>query len=144
MAKDISDNGSAMNQRMKAVREALGMSQASFAENSGLGLGVIKNIDYNRTEPNPLFFNILTEAYNINPQWLATGEGEMFRKLTREEEIAAWAASLNDVENDFKRRFVYALTRLDETGWAVIERFVQTLYEEQLAEDSQNKKTEGE
>lgn len=143
MAKDISDNGSAMNQRMKAVRETLGMSQASFAENSGLGLGVIKNIDYNRTEPNPLFFNILTEAYNINPQWLATGEGEMFRKRTREEEIAAWAASLNDVENDFKRRFVYALTRLDETGWEVVRRFTQILYEEQLEEDANNK-TEGE
>ena len=143
MAKDISEHGALMNGRMKAVREALGMSQANFAEDAGIGLGVIRNIDYNKTEPNPLFFNILIAHYSINEAWLETGEGSMFREKSRDEEIAEWAASLGDVGNEFKRRFVYALTRLDEDGWEVIERFAQTLYDEQMAENEQTKKDEG-
>lgn len=143
MPKDISERGSAMNQRMKSVRESLGLSQAIFAENAGIGLGVIRNIDYNKTEPNPLFFNILCDHYNINPQWLETGEGDMFVEKTREEEIAEWAASLNDSGNDFKRRFIYALSRLDEAGWLTIEHFAQMLYEEQLAEEEQAKQKDG-
>ena len=143
MGKEISERGTAMNQRMKMVREALGMSQANFAESADIGLGVIKNIDSNRTEPNDHFYNILCARYNINREWLETGDGSMFREKSRDEEIAEWAASLGDVGNEFKRRFVYALTKLNEDGWEVIERFAQTLYDEQMAENEQTKKDEG-
>ena len=89
-----------------------------------------------------ILFEICRE-FDVNREWLETGDGEMFRVKSRDEEIAEWAASLGDVGNEFKRRFVYALTRLDEDGWEVIERFAQTLYDEQMAENEQTKQDEG-
>lgn len=133
-----------ISERVKALRKGLKMTQSEFGIELGVSRDVISNLEYGRVAPSELIINMICARFDVNREWLESGTGAMYREYTREEEIAAWAASLNFSDNDFKRRFVYALTRLDETGWAVIERFVQTLYEEQLAEDSQNKKTEGE
>jgi hypothetical protein len=86
---------------------------------------------------------MMCAKFGVDDEWLRTGAGTMYREKSRDEEIAEWAASLGDVGNEFKRRFVYALTRLDEDGWEVIERFAQTLYDEQMAENEQTKKDEG-
>jgi hypothetical protein len=39
-----------INKRLTLVRNTLKLSQAKFGEKAGVGLGVIKNIDYDRAE----------------------------------------------------------------------------------------------
>ncbi len=129
--------------RIKQLRKNLQLSQTDFGKNLSVGIGVIRNFEYGITTPNELQINNICLTYNVNREWLETGEGEMFRERSREEEIAEWAASLNDVDKKFQRQFVYALSRLDEAGWRTIEHFAQVLYEEQLAENEQKKKDEG-
>lgn len=114
----VSEKGAGMNSRMKLVRETLGLSQAAFGDGAGVGLGTIKNIDYNKTEPNPLYFGLLCKTYNVNPEWLENGKGEMFRDLSREEKIAAFVGeALADETDSFKRDLISLLASLDETGW---------------------------
>ena len=129
--------------QVKALRKALNLTQTEFGNSLGVSRDVIGNIEYDRVEPSDLIINMMCAKFDVDEHWLRTGEGEMFRKKTREEEIADWAASLYDPGNEFKRRLVHALSRLDGTGWQVVEHFVQMLYEEQLAENEQNKKDEG-
>lgn len=122
MVKEISERGTAMNQRMKMVREALGMSQANFAESADIGLGVIKNIDSNRTEPNDHFYNVLCARYNINRTWLETGEGEMFVEMSRAEKIGRFVADvLADKPESFRHWLVGVLIDLDDDGWQLLE-----------------------
>lgn len=129
--------------RIKMLRKELDLSQTVFGERWGVGLGVIRNIETSKTVPSDVQIDLICSVYSVNPIWLRTGEGDMFVEKTREEEIAEWAASLNDSGNDFKRRFIYALSRLDEAGWLTIEHFAQMLYEEQLAEEEQAKQKDG-
>lgn len=122
MVKEISERGTAMNQRMKMVREALGMSQANFAESADIGLGVIKNIDSNRTEPNDHFYNVLCARYNINRAWLETGEGEMFVEMSRAEKIGRFVSDvLADKPESFRHWLVGVLIDLDDDGWQLLE-----------------------
>ena len=132
-----------INDRIKELRKALNLSQTEFGEKLHVSRGVINNIDHNIAEPKALFIDNICLTYNVNRKWLDTGEGEMFRERSREEEIAEWAASLNDVDKKFQRQLVYALSRLDEAGWRTIEHFAQVLYEEQLADNEQKKKDGG-
>jgi transcriptional regulator with XRE-family HTH domain len=132
-----------INDRIKELRKVLNLSQTEFGERLHVSRGVINNIDHNIVEPKSLFLNNVAATFNVNRDWLETGEGDMFVEKTREEEIAEWAASLNDSGNDFKRRFIFALSRLDEAGWLTIEHFAQMLYEEQLAEEEQAKQKDG-
>lgn len=128
MVKEISERGTAMNQRMKMVREALGMSQANFAESADIGLGVIKNIDSNRTEPNDHFYNVLCARYNINRAWLETGEGEMLVEMSRAEKIGRFVAEvLADEPDSFRRKLIDILIELDADGWQKLKEAADVL-----------------
>lgn len=71
----------------------------------------------------------ICRIYNINEQWLRTGEGEMLVKLSPSEELAAFTAQLQR-EDSFRRRFIAALSTLEPEAWDYIERFMRQLIEE--------------
>ncbi len=126
--KEISERGSAMNMRMRQAREKLNLSQAAFGDGAGVGLGVIKNIDYNRTEPNSLYFDLLCKAYNIDRQWIETGEGEMFRESTQDERIAQFVGkALADKSDKFKVELLDILGGMNEDDWKALKRIADIL-----------------
>lgn len=126
--KEISERGSAMNMRMRQAREKLNLSQAAFGDGAGVGLGVIKNIDYNRTEPNSLYFDLLCKAYNIDRQWIETGEGEMFRESTQDERIAQFVGkALADKSDKFKVELLDILAGMNEDDWKALKRIADIL-----------------
>ncbi len=67
-----------MSSRIKAVREALHLSQREFGEKLGVSRDVISNIEYGRVLPKDLFLHHMCQLYKINEHWIQTGEGEMF------------------------------------------------------------------
>lgn len=67
-----------MNHRLKAVREALKLSQREFGEKLGVSRDVISNLEYNRVMPKELLLNHISQLYRVNLHWLKTGEGDMF------------------------------------------------------------------
>lgn len=67
-----------INDRILLLRETLGLTRKAFGEKIGVSDSVIKNIDYKVTEPKPLILQQICKVYNVDPDWLETGEGEMF------------------------------------------------------------------
>ena len=67
-----------MNERIKAVRTALGLSQQEFAEKIGIKRGAVANYEVGRNEPIDAVVSLICKTYNVNEHWLRTGEGEMF------------------------------------------------------------------
>lgn len=129
--KEISKKGHDMNARMKKARETLGISQVKFGEAAGIGVGTIKNIDCDRTEPNMLFFDLLCKAHNINFEWVETGEGDMFCDLSREEKIAKFIGEALSEEDSFKHHLIRILSELDETGWKKLDEAAHALLDAQ-------------
>lgn len=76
-----------INDRIKQVRDARGLSQAEFGASLGVGRGAIGNIEYYKTEPKPEFLSLVCKIYNVSISWLTTGEGEMFIPKSEEQEI---------------------------------------------------------
>ncbi len=73
-----------MSNRIKAIREALKLSQREFGEKLGVSRDVISNIEYNRVAPKELLLRHICELYNVNQHWLTTGDGEMFNNNPNE------------------------------------------------------------
>lgn len=67
-----------MSNRIKAVREALKLSQREFGEKLGVSRDVISNLEYDRVQPKELLLRHICQLYSVNPRWLESGEGEMF------------------------------------------------------------------
>lgn len=120
-----------MNSRIKQVRLALNLSQDEFGRRLGVTRGAITNIEFNKTEPKQLFVELLCREFDVNEAWLRTGEGEMFIKKSREEEIAAFVGNILKGEPDFRRRLVSVLARLSVEEWILLEEMAKKLMEDQ-------------
>lgn len=121
--------------RIKSVRKSMRLSQTDFGNRIGVGIGVVKNIEYQLTTPSSAQLDLICQIYDVNRVWLETGEGEMFIQKSRDDEISIWAASLQDVPDSFKYKFAHALSKLNDRDWEVIEKVVQLLYDEETKKD---------
>ena len=52
----------------------------------------------------------------------------MFVKLSRNDEISKFIGNIMEYEDDsFKKRLISGLAALDETGWDVLEKFLDSI-----------------
>lgn len=119
-----------MKDRIKKIRKELDLTQQEFADRIGVKRGGIANYEIGRNEPTDSVISLICREFNINEDWLRTGEGEMFIKQTRDEQIASFIGSIQSSEDDsFKKRFISMLSALDESDWEVLEKMVIMLHD---------------
>jgi len=70
---------------------------------------------------------------------LKTGEGSMFVELSREDELVKWAGSLArpDNKDEFTKKFIHILSKLNADDWKVLEKMALMIVEE-MNEDKEN------
>ena len=124
-----------MKERLKKLRKSLDLTQQALANKIGMKQNTIAQYEIGRTIPsNAIIFSICRE-FNVNENWIKTGEGEMFIKLTRDEENSQFVGKvLSDESDTFKKRFISMLSALDESDWEVLEKMV-ALMQAQKKED---------
>ena len=120
-----------MNERIRQLRKSLGLTLEEFGAKVGVGKTAISNIENgNRNLTDQMFLSICRE-WNVNEEWLRTGEGEMFVELTRDEQIASFIGSIQaNVDDSFKKSFILMLSSLDEPEWELLEKMAMKLYKE--------------
>lgn len=120
-----------IGERIETLRKDLSMSRRVFGERLGVSESVIVNIEYDRLkrpEQKESLYKLICKEFNVNEEWLRTGEGEMFVSLNRTQQIAQLTADLFKGEKDsFKERLLLALSKLDENEWKVLEKIAEDL-----------------
>lgn len=130
-----------MNTRIKKLRKALDLTQAEFAARIGTTQNTVANYEIGHRNPSKSVVNNICKEFHVNEEWLRTGSGEMFREVSRDEEIAAFVESvLVDESADFKRRFIAALSKLSPEGWDALEQLVEDIASRHAAADSEAQK----
>ena len=121
---------SELKDRIKCLRNNQKLSQTEFGESLGAGIGAIKNLEAGITTLKPAMADLICRLYNVDPVWLETGEGEMFRKLSRDEQIADFVGkALADDSDEFVRQTIAMLAALDEAGWYKLEEAAKAIKE---------------
>lgn len=64
--------------KIKQVRTSLKISQADFGKKLGVSRSVINNLERGVTELKEPLFALFCNTFNVNPDWLRTGNGDMF------------------------------------------------------------------
>ena len=120
-----------LNTRLKAIRKSVLLSQEEFGKKLGITGAAISKIESgNRNVTEQMTLAIIRE-FDVNEQWLRTGEGEMFLIKTRDEEIASFIGTLLKKEDDtFKKRLISALSKLEEPDWEVLEKMCNFMLED--------------
>lgn len=123
-----------MNERIKAVRLALGISQEEFGKRLGVTRGAITNIELNKVEPKPLFVDLICREFNVNEDWLKNGAEPMFLQRSRNEELSAFFGDVLNGEPDFKHRLISVMSRLSVDQWQMLADMANMLVEEMQKE----------
>ena len=114
-----------MNNRIKELRKSLRLSQTEFGARLGIKQTTVAGYETGGRSPIDAVVSLICREFNVSEHWLRTGEGEMFVQLSRDEEIAAFVGSvLAGEEDNFKRRFIAMLSKLNESDWELLEKMV--------------------
>lgn len=120
-----------MKDRIKKIRKELDLTQQKFGERIGVKGNTIAQYENGRNEPIDAVISLICREFNVNEEWLRTGKGEMFIERTKDEQIAAFVGNiLKDEDDSFKRRLISGLAALDDNGWEVLEKFLDSIQKE--------------
>lgn len=67
-----------MKDRLRELRKHLKLSQTAFAEKIGVSRSVVKNLELGVVEIKEHMIKLICSTFNINEDWLKTGDGDMF------------------------------------------------------------------
>lgn len=120
-----------MKERIKKIRKELDLTQQAFADKLGIARGNVGAYEVGKNAPSDAVIGLICREFNINEEWLRTGDGEMFVKQTRDEEIADFIGSIQMTEDDsFKKRLISMLAKLTEEQWEMLADMAENLTKE--------------
>lgn len=67
-----------MENRLRLIRKELNLTQGELAREFGVGKSALSMIETGRASLSERNKNILVQAFNVNPEWIESGKGEMF------------------------------------------------------------------
>lgn len=70
-----------MNERIKQIREYLGMSRVEFGERLGVSGDVINNLERGRVEIKEDRIKLICSVFGIDEDWLRYERGDMFHSI---------------------------------------------------------------
>ncbi len=83
-----------MNERIKILRKELGLSGEKFGERLGIKKAAISKIENRENNVTEQMFKLICREFNVNEDWLRTGEGEMFKTYDYDDEVAECIESM--------------------------------------------------
>jgi transcriptional regulator with XRE-family HTH domain len=119
-----------LNERLKKLRKALDLTQQQLAEHLGVKRNTVAQWELGINAITEQVITSICREFDVNKEWLRTGEGEMFVIRSNEEELAAFFGDILNDGSSFKKRFISALAALDTEDWEVIEKFINSIIAE--------------
>lgn len=120
-----------INKRFRELRKMCKKSQEEWADIMGLSRSGIADIEAGRRNVTEKHIKLLSiesiDGKYINEDWLRTGDGDPFKKLTRNQIITDFAADLIKEDDSFKSRLIEALAKLDSKEWEMLEKIAKDL-----------------
>lgn len=125
-----------MNKRIAQVRKYSGLNQLQFAERIGLTKNFVSLLETGNRTPSDRTISDICREFGINEEWLRTGNGNMEKPMSRDQEIAAFMGDVMASEtDDFRRRLMAVLAKLDVAEWELLEKMALKLAAESKKED---------
>ncbi|WP_315504117.1 helix-turn-helix transcriptional regulator [Alloprevotella tannerae] len=114
-----------MNNRLKELRKELGLSGEKFGEKIGVKKAAISKIESGAVGLSDSNILAICREFNVNEEWLRTGSGAMFKDMSLDEEIISFIGDIQwDTSNTFKKRFISAISKLNEEEWNILEKII--------------------
>ena len=116
-----------MENRIKELRKALGLSMESFGARLGVTKATVSRIENGVNNVTSQMIASICREYNVNKDWLENGTGSMFVDLSPAEMAAGIVANAIASGDDFVISTFVALGQLTPQQWALVKDFVNKI-----------------
>lgn len=117
-----------MHERIKELRKQLKINQSEFGSRIGISRDTIANIEGNRIEIKDIYVLSICKEFNVNEDWLRTGDGEMFNQFDDDEELAAIVGRVLAGEDEFRKALYRQIGTCDQKYIDMLKEFVENIY----------------
>lgn len=125
--KEVNLLDTSLNSRFAEIRKSLEMTQEKFGTELGLNKSSISNIEKNIRSVTDKHIKLLCSTFNVNEEWLRTGEGEMFTPHDIDEDLAYAFGQISAVKNEELKKALLLLTELTDEQIIYIANMVKAL-----------------
>ncbi len=120
-----------MQERIRKLRKELGLTQQKFADALGVKQNTIAQYESGRNEPIDAVISLICREFNVSEDWLRTGEGEMFKPKSRNEELFEFAAKVAEGDpGSIQAQLLAVMSRLTDEQWEVLAQVAREFVEE--------------
>lgn len=120
-----------INERIKAIRNSLRLTQAEFGNKIGLKQNTVGQIENGQRGITDRTIILICQSYNVNEEWLRTGKGEMF---VEDDNVLLSQLSKQYNLDAFSRKFIETYISLPQSHRDVIKNFALSLVEAENAQ----------
>lgn len=121
----------ALSDRILVLLEKKNISKTEFAKDLNVTPAYVSKIINKGSIPSDRLIEDICEKFNVNEEWLRCGTGDIFSEITKDQELADFAARLyKEDENSFKRRLVSVLSNLSEDEWELLANIAEKIQKE--------------
>lgn len=115
-----------MKDRIKLIRKNVGDNQEQFAAKLGLSRNMVAQVETDKQKFSDRSIRDICRIYNVNEEWLRTGEGDMYAPQSRNEHIAEFLNTVMEDEPDSARkRWLEVLSNTDVEFWEMLDRMAR-------------------
>lgn len=115
-------------ERVREVRKTLNLTLEKFGNEIGLKKNSLSQIENGKNELTEGNAKAICREFNVNENWLRTGDGEMFLEQNRKDKIMSFAKRLMQNESEeFIDRFATMLSKLDVSDWEILADVAESL-----------------
>jgi len=120
-----------MNKRIKELRKHLGFTLDQFGEHVGLKKSTLSNIENGKNNITEQTFISICREFNVNPEWLRNGAGDMFLESDQDSIIAGWVGKvLKDKPESFRKNVISVMSTWTDDDWNWIEKQARAIITE--------------
>jgi transcriptional regulator with XRE-family HTH domain len=126
-----------LKKRIREIRKTLKLTQVEFGEKIGVKGNTVTNYETGLRNPTDAVILSICREFNVNENWLRTGEGAMFQ-IPDDEDAALVSEVLENPDDKFYQmllNMVRTYRQLSPESKKVAENFI-----DQLFENSKNRK----
>ncbi|MDR0879508.1 MAG: helix-turn-helix domain-containing protein [Clostridioides sp.] len=119
-----------IGERLKQIRIEKGISQQEMAERLRLSRTAISGYELGRRDISERMMEDICDIFNVNYNWFANGEGDMFYEMSDKDILLADALGvLGDTEDEDLIDLVIAICNLDNQYIKLIVNLIQNVDE---------------
>lgn len=116
-----------INNRVTEVRKAVNLTMEAFGSRLGVTRSSISRIESGLVNVSSQITTAICREFNVNREWLETGEGDMFEELSTQELAARIVGQALSTSDDFVLNTFIALGQMSPAEWRAVKAFVDKI-----------------